>query len=435
MRTENIKLSESQLAKKRIIADCIAKKMKTAEAAILLAVTQRTIEENIVRYKLKGDSAFVHGNTGKVRNNPQILDREKKVTDIFFNTRVNGKNPFERISYSFFTEILEDHFRIKASKTWVKNFLRNKLHYESPCRRRCRKDAVLHLFRPRRERFGELLQADASSHDWFGDGKRFAIHAFIDDATGIPTGLYMCKNECLLGYIEVFRQTAYDYGLPMQLYPDRAGIFFVNRKTNGEEKHLTQFGLMMEKAGVDMFPAYSPQAKGRVERFWEILQQRLPILFILHDIKTVEQANAFFRDIFLSKYIKLFAVAPKNEESAFVPTDMSEINSLLFAKYTAKTDRSGVFSFMGYRFFTKEFPNQKILISVSEKDGLLVSGISGKQKNRPVLVETDTSGTMPEVMKQLIDRIFCVNAKPRYREVYFEVDPDILKPSATKSSA
>ena len=99
----------------------------------------------------------------------------------------------------------------------------------------------------------ELLQADASSRKWFGpDGGTFTLHGFIDDATGRITALYMSRNECLLGYLEAIRATILGYGLPMELYTDRAGIFNVNNKNaefkdlHGNDIRKTQFGKMLD---------------------------------------------------------------------------------------------------------------------------------------------------------------------------------------------
>ena len=130
-----------------------------------------------------------------------------------------------------------------------------------------------------------MLQVDGTPFDWFGDGQKYSLHGFIDDATGKITGLYMCKNECLLGYLEVLRQTLENYGIPISLYPDKYSVFFPPKKVddhitieeqlNGREKGITQFGRIVEELGIEMFAASSPQAKGRIERLWETLQSRL----------------------------------------------------------------------------------------------------------------------------------------------------------------
>ena len=422
---ETVKLNESQTERKKYILKCIANEMTTLEAALTTGLTQRRVQQQINEYKTKGDTAFIHGNTGKKHNDDFFIERKQKVINIFLYTRIDGKNPFENISYAYFTEILNEEFGIKCSETWVKKVL-NSIGYKSPNKYKAKKEEIAHLFRPPKEHIGELVQADGTPYDWFGDGHQYCIQGFVDDATGIPVGLYMTKHECLLGYMEVFRNMATDYGIPMQLYPDRASVFFVNNAKDKTEEHLTQFGKMMKKFGVDMFPAYSPQAKGRVERFWKTLQGRLPIQFKLHGIKTIEEANRFLNEVYIPKYIKRFARKAKEEESLFVKADIKEINSVLKATFPAKVDRGGVFSLMGYRFFTPDFPNQKINICMNEKDGLWITSENSNKRHEVKLVETDTTGTMPEVMQILIERVFLKNAKPKFREVYIDLDQEKL---------
>ncbi|MDR0475191.1 MAG: hypothetical protein LBH43_16150 [Treponema sp.] len=105
-----------------------------------------------------------------------------------------------------------------------------------------------------------------------------------------------------------------NYGILEQMYPDRGSVFFVNARKNepsGEER-LTQYGRIMKDLGVDMFPAYS-QAKGRIERFWQTIQSRLPVEFRANGIKTIEQANAYLPE-FIKKYSSRFGVKPCNEK-------------------------------------------------------------------------------------------------------------------------
>ena len=420
---ETAKLNEAQLERKRIILQCLSKQMTTMEAALTKNLTQSAVQYNLARYARLGDACFIHGNTGKKRDDSFFLERKRQVLDIFQNTKIDGKNPFERISYAYFAELLEESYGIKCSESWVKKTL-NSVGYKTPNKYRAKKEEVAHLFRPPKEHIGELVQADGTPYDWLGDGHMYCIQGFIDDATGIPVGLYMTKHECLLGYMEAFRLMAKNYGIPMQLYPDRLSVFFVNNAKDASKEHLTQFGKMMEKFGVDMFPAYSPEAKGRIERFWRTIQGRLPIQFKLHGIKTIEEANKFLNEVYVPKYVKRFARKAKSDKSLFVKADMFEINSVLKATYTAKTDKGGVFSLMGYRFFTPDLPNQKIHICLNELDGLWVTPEKSNKRYEVTLVETDTTGSMPEVMQLLIERVFLKDAKAKYREVYFEVDQD-----------
>ena len=420
-----IKLNQQQEARKNLILKVVNAQLTTREAAIEAGLTIRAIQKAVKRYKAQGEKSFIHGNTGRIRKELRKEDLKNQIINIFQNTRVNGLNPFEDITYSYFTELLQSEYNIKASKTWVKSIL-NRLNYFSPIKHRCKK-TELHLFRERKEHTGELIQADGTPYDWFKNGHMYCIQGFVDDATGYPVGLYMTKNECMLGYVEAFRNMAETEGLPEALYPDKAGVFFVNQKTNDGEKHLTQFGLMMEMLGVDMFPAHSPQAKGRIERFWQTIQHRLPNLFRLKGISTIEEANIFLKNEFPKIYKRWFPVKPKSDTTKFVKADMNEVCSILKATFPAHIDRGGIFSLKGYRFFCPDITNRKILIHLNEKEGLWITDPSNPKKRYSVkLVETDTSGTMPEVMKDLIERVFLKNAKPKFREVYIDIDDVVL---------
>jgi hypothetical protein len=136
--------------------------------------------------------------------------------------------------------------------------------------------------RSRGSRFGELLQADAAPFDWFGNGERLALHGFIDDAAGTITALCLCKNERLTGYPELLGQTLTTYGLPIDVYAGKAGVFFVNTKKQaawtveempaGLPPDKTRFGAVVDKPGIGPISAHTPQAKGRIERLWGTLR-------------------------------------------------------------------------------------------------------------------------------------------------------------------
>ena len=137
----------------------------------------------------------------------------------------------------------------------------------------------------------------------------YSIHGFIDDATGKVLGAYMCEHGCLLGYLETLRQMLKDYGIPKCLYPDKFSVFFpvkaqkltIEEQLQGKTKPTTQFKRIIDILGIDMFPASTSQAKGRIERLWETFQDRLITEFKLNKIKTIDEANDF-----LKKYIKKY---------------------------------------------------------------------------------------------------------------------------------
>ncbi len=429
-----IKLTQKQEYRKNLTVSCIKGKLTTREAATRIGLNIRTIQKDIQRFKQKGDSAFIHGNTNRKRINQKKEAEKNKIINIFQNTRVEKVNPFQDVTYTYFNLILKNYFNINVSVSFVKKIL-NSLGYFTPYSHKCKSDSAVHLFRERKEHEGELVQADGTPYDWFSNGHNYCIQGFVDDATGYPVGLYMTLNECLLGYTEAFRNMCAEHGLPMQMYPDKAGVFFVNNCKKKNEKHLTQFGVMMENLGVEMFPAHSPQAKGRIERFWQTIQHRLPTLFKLRGINTIEKANKFLKDEFPAIYRKWFPVKPKSDESYFVKADMNKINSILKATFPGHVDKSGIFLLKGYRFFCPELTDKKILIHLNEKEGLWVTEVNDTKRYSVKLVETDTSGLMPEVMKDLIDRVFLKNAKPKFREVYIDVDDVVLSEIKPKKTA
>ena len=230
-----------------------------------------------------------------------------------------------------------------------------------------------------------MLQADGTPFDWFGNGEKYSLHGFIDDATGKITGLYMCKNECLLGYLEVLRQTLENYGIPISLYPDKYSVFFPPKKVNdhitieeqlsGREKGITQFGRIVEELGITMFAASTPQAKGRIERLWETLQSRLVTEFRIYKIKTMEQANEFLIQ-YIKKYNSQFAIEPLSKKSVYLKIPKRyDLDELLCVRFDRTIDNAGVFSINNSKFQIMDRrlpPKTKVQIYLSQKIGMRV---------------------------------------------------------------
>ncbi|MDR1099365.1 MAG: ISNCY family transposase [Treponema sp.] len=418
-------LNEREKYRKKIIMHGINGIMTNKQISMSLMITVRRICQIKAKYRKEGDAAFIHGNRGKAPVNKtneaikrQILDTKETVMD--------GVKIFEEVNFCHFAEILSEEYNIKVSGKTVAKILKEK-GYQSPKKHRKKETKKLHLMRPRKESMGELVQADGSPFDWLGDGNQYCIQGFVDDATGIPVGLYMTRHECLLGYIEATRQMVQTYGIPQQLYPDRLGVFFINTKNKDDDgkKRLTQFGRMMEELGIDMFPAYSPQAKGRIERFWETIQSRLPVELKMRGIKTIEAANKFLPE-FMEKYKRRFFVKPARDESLFVPVDQEEvrrINDLLVIKIPRKTDGAGVLSIQGYKFVAADCIRKHVTVVLSEKYGIYVTTADGS-RHKMLLLEIGKGSKarhLPEVQKLLIHDFFLKDSKSRYRK-YEEIE-------------
>ena len=206
-----------------------------------------------------------------------------------------------------------------------------------------------------------MIQIDATPYEWFkwcGDKKKYALHGAIDDAEEKITGLCMTENECSYGYYDILEQTARNFGLPCEIYSDRSAIFCVTPRNKdkltiqeqlaGVHEKRTQWQRILSELRINQILAWSPQAKGRVERMWRTIQGRLPWYFKKYKIKTMEAANEFLR----TKYIEIFnnEFAITREKPSVWRKPPVNFSSILCSKFTRRVSAAGVISFQGYKF-------------------------------------------------------------------------------------
>ena len=417
-------MNKQELRKFHLITSALEGKCTVKQVAMALNLTERRIKQLKKEMKLKGAGVVIHGNRGKKPAHAISNELSEKI--IYLKKTYD----YEVSNFTHFNELLEEREGIKISYSALHNALTN-AKIKSPKKH---KKSKLHQRRKRKESAGMMLQADGTPHAWFGGKEKYSLHGFIDDATGMITGLYMSKYECLLGYLEVTRQTLCNFGVPMCLYPDKYSVFFpaksvaenptIEEQLSGETKSVTQFGMIMKELGIHMFPASTPQAKGRIERLWDTLQSRLVTEFRIHKIITIEQVNAFLPG-FIKKYNAKFAVLPENQKSSFIPL-LKKVNldELLCVKITRLIDNSGTFSLNNCKFQveTKDIPPRtKITIIFSEKIGMKVlykdikytvtslDFLSPKTKNLPIHSSNNTQ--MSKVLKILISEYYLKDAK------------------------
>ena len=382
-------LSKEERNKKEIIGMCVKRKITAKDAAQRLSLSVRQVE-NLKKKQREGIS-LLHGNCG--HSSAKALSTETKQSILRNYEKVSKLGT---INFTHFHEILQEQ-EVNVSYTAMRNVLVQAGNI-SPKKRRSKKQK--HATRERRQKFGELLQTDATPFDWFQTGETFALHGFIDDARGVITGLYISKNECMTGYLEAFRQTLTDYGTPEAIYADGLSIFFAKKKAeeltleeelSGLVVRKTQFGQICDTLGVALIHARSSQAKGRVERLWETLQSRLPIEFAMRGIKTAEAANIFLRDEYRFTFNTHFGVNA-SAKSCFVPLPESvSLDRLLSYKITRTLDNGGCFSLHSVRFRVEGMLAKcrvTLLISnrlgmVAEHEGLLydVTPLTFKNEN------------------------------------------------------
>jgi transposase len=212
-----------------------------------------------------------------------------------------------------------------------------------------------HQLRERRARFGELIQIDGSPHDWFeGRAPRCTLIVFIDDATGRLTALRFAPVESTQAYLETLRDHVLGHGRPLAFYSDRHGIFRVNAKDAQSGDGKTEFGRVSARLEIVPIHALTPQAKGRVERANQTLQDRLVKEMRLRNISSIEAANGFLPG-FIPCWNDRFAVKPRNETSAHRPwTDTAEALDHLLARHEERTlSKALTFSSAGTKYCVK----------------------------------------------------------------------------------
>lgn len=416
-------LKQKDLKRATLIEACIKGKCTVKQVADALGLSERRVKQIKKEVKENGVKSIQHGNRGRKPKNTISDETRKRILEL------RSSYEYEISNFKHFQELLKERENIDISYSALYNILRN-AGIKSPKKHHKTK---LHHRRKRKECEGMMLQADGTPFDWFGSGEKYSLHGFIDDATGKVTGLYMCKNECLLGYLEVLRQTLENYGIPISLYPDKYSVFFPPKKVNdhitieeqlnGREKGITQFGRIVEDLGITMFAASSPQAKGRIERLWETLQSRLVTEFRINKITSIEQANKFLIT-YIVKYNSQFAIKPQNKQNMFLKLPKRyNLDELLCVRFERRIDNAGVFSINNSKFQIMDKslpPKTKIQVYLSKKIGMRVKSNNKVYDVQPLEViskdiidnnSLDLHLWLPDVVVDLINEYYLKDAK------------------------
>jgi len=337
-------MSRKQLKQAHVLRKYNEGLLSREEAATAIGLSERQITRLSKGMKEEGETALIHKNTGRKPTHALTDEAKTRILEI------HSDAVHVKCNHLHFQELLERNYGIKISYSALYNLMReNGIH--SPKKKR---KTVKHRRRKRKPKAGELLQIDATPFDWFDTGTPLAIHGSIDDATGMLTGLYMTENECLQGYFEVMRHTVLNFGVPLAVYSDKHTIFrspLTDKKADaGEEANLTQFGRALDELGVEIIYANSAQAKGRIERAWATLQSRLPVEFKIRGITTIESANKFLANEYISLFNAKFKVEAEDGSIFVTYCHRESVDDIICIKESRKTDNAGSFSYMGKKF-------------------------------------------------------------------------------------
>ena len=314
-------LNEKEQRLNDIIIKFIAKEINIKQVCRLTGLSERQIYRKQKAYKENGVKSIPHALKLKPSKKGYSTLLKNKIVNLYIN---------EYFGWNFhhFNDALEDDYNIFVSDSFIYSLLSSK-GIESPYK--YKKKRKIHSPRPRRECAGELIQVDASKHQWFfNDNNYYYLHGGIDDSTGIVTSCFLTEQETIFGYQIIMKDTIKNYGIPECLYTDYRTIFKSPKKEltleeeiDGKEIKNTRFANMLNHIGTDIISTIDPRSKGRIERLWRTFQDRLYKELKKKNINSIEKANQFINDVFLPKYNNRFASKIDYTKNSFIKVDKS----------------------------------------------------------------------------------------------------------------
>ncbi len=304
-REDMIMASQEELRRLHVIRKVLEGAIKQVRAAEILWLSSRQIRRLAKRVKGEGERGIVHKSRGKASNR-RIEDKVKARAIKLYQERYKGFGP------TLAAEKLLEGQRMKVSDETLRGWL-----IESGDWKKRRKRRGHRQWRERKEHYGEMVQMDGSHHDWLeGRGSACVLMGYIDDATGRGFGRFY-GYEGTQPAMDSFGRYIRRYGIPLKVYLDKHTTYKSNGKASLEEElvgsePLSEFERALKELGVEVIHAHSPQAKGRVERFFGTLQDRLVKEMRLRGIGSIEEANMFLEE-YWPEFNRRFAVDPKEK--------------------------------------------------------------------------------------------------------------------------
>ena len=331
-----------------------AGRLRTKEAAERLGVTPRQVRRLLGGMRERGDGVVVHGLRGRPGN---------RATDPKVRERVLALQGSLYVDYGptlLAERLAKAPHKIRVGRETIRRWMISVGRWK--VRRKRREE---HPWRERRARFGELVQLDTSIHDWFeGRGERTVLVAGIDDATGRAWGRF-AGGDTVHANFEVIRGWVERHGRPLALYVDRHTHFSVADEAGVQRSDSTQIGRALAELGIEIISAHSPQAKGRVERLFRTLQDRLVKAMRERGIRTVEEGNAFLEEEYWEGFEEAFARPARDGHDAHRPL-LGEQRRRLAAIFSVREERKVATN------MTIQFQRRRLLLETGSRVGLRV---------------------------------------------------------------
>jgi hypothetical protein len=312
------KLTEKEQHKLYVINKAIAHTITNNQAAKQLHLSVRQVKRLKQQVRLHGEKAVIHKLKGETSNHAFAQQEKEKIVKTIADNYADFKPTFA-------AEKLEEKHSIYVSRETARLWMTEagiwKPHKQ-------KHTGEYHSWRPRKEYFGEMVQFDGSYHDWFedrfvdaqGNPIEVCLLAAIDDATGEITKAVFAKNEGVKAVFTFYKEYVLDKGKPGTVYLDKFSTYKINHKAAVDNSELmTQFQRATKDLRIRLILANSPQAKGRVERLFKTLQDRLIKEMRLSKINTPEEGNTFLHEVFIPKFNKKFGVVAAKEGDLHEP--------------------------------------------------------------------------------------------------------------------
>jgi len=318
-----------------VMLRAMAKRITWYQAAEILGISGRQM--------LRWQTRFKHEGYGGLFDRRKGLPSPKRVplATVEEVLRLYQEQYFDFNVRHFHEKLVEEH-DIKLSYTWVKLALQG-----AGLVKKGRKRGVHRKRRPRRPLPGMLLHIDASQHQWFCDHRWYDLVVILDDATSEVYYAQLVEEESTRTVMAGLRTVIEQQGLFCTLYSDRASHFFLTPKAGEAVNHdrLTQVGRALKELGIQMIPAYSPQARGRSERGFSTWQGRLPQELRTRGITILEEANRFLCDEYIKEFNQRFSVTASERGTAFVPLRRRDLDLVFSIQHERVVARDNTVSF------------------------------------------------------------------------------------------
>jgi transposase len=344
MKPQSVSLSTWELREHKIINQTLEGKLTNRQAAEELDITVRQVQRLKIKVRENGVTGLVHGNRERKPNNTFLPEFVEHVIEII-------KEKYYDFGPTLATEKLLENHGIKISKEKIRRTMSEAGLWQMKSRKIY---PHYRAWRERKEHYGEMQQFDGSYHNWFEDRllgsngepvKEECLLAAIDDATGKLTKLKFDQSEGVVPVSQYWLEYVKTLGKPLKIYLDRFSTYKINNKhLFNDPKVLTQFERTMKELNVDVIHAHSPQGKGRIERLFKTLQDRLVKELRLAGINTIADANEFLEKIFIPKFNGKFSVVPKKPENLHMPLTAAESERI-----------NNIFSIQSYRNVNNDF--------------------------------------------------------------------------------